>query len=67
MMQGSSVFRDQWPREGEWHNRWAPIPWLLMAMGGGIHMLPVKSEIHEKIVKSEGGTVTIHLQERSAR
>lgn len=38
-----------------------------MAMGGGIHMLPVKSEIHEKIVKSEGGTVTIHLQERSAR
>jgi hypothetical protein len=38
-----------------------------MAMCGGIHMLPVKSEIRKKIGKAEGEMVTIHLQARLSR
>jgi hypothetical protein len=38
-----------------------------MAMGGGIHMLPVKADVREAIGKGEGDTVTVHLQERLPR
>jgi hypothetical protein len=38
-----------------------------MAMGGGQHMLPVKSEIRDQIGKEQGDTVTVHLQERLPR
>ena len=35
-----------------------------MAMGDGKHMLPVKAEIREAIVKDVGDTVTVTLEER---
>jgi Domain of unknown function (DUF1905) len=35
-----------------------------MAMGNGIHMLPVKAEIREAIGKEAGDVVTVHLDER---
>lgn len=35
-----------------------------MAMGGGKHMLPVKTEIRQAIGKEKGDTVTVHLSER---
>lgn len=44
-----------------------PFRASFMAMGGGTHMLPVKSDIRRIIGKSEGDTVTVHLQERLPR
>ena len=44
-----------------------PFRASFMAMGGGIHMLPVKSDIRKIIGKGEGDTVTVHLQERLPR
>lgn len=41
-----------------------PFRASFMAMGNGIHMLPVKSDIRRIIGKSAGDTVTIQLQER---
>jgi hypothetical protein len=35
-----------------------------MAMGNGIHMLPVKAEIRQAIGKEAGEVVTVHLGER---
>ena len=35
-----------------------------MAMGDGVHMLPVKSEIRKAIGKEAGDSVTVHLLER---
>jgi hypothetical protein len=35
-----------------------------MAMGDGIHMLPVKAEIRESIGKAAGDTVNVVLVER---
>lgn len=35
-----------------------------MAMGNGVHMLPIKSEIRKLIGKNVGDTVMIQLQER---
>jgi Domain of unknown function (DUF1905) len=41
-----------------------PFRASFMAMGDGIQMLPVKSDIRKIIGKGEGDTVTVHLQER---
>ena len=35
-----------------------------MAMGGGIHMLPIKAEIREAIGKEVGDTVSVLLEKR---
>ena len=35
-----------------------------MAMGGGIHMLPIKAEIRQAIGKEAGDAVTVVLEER---
>ena len=35
-----------------------------MAMGGGIHMLPIKAEIRQVIGKEAGDTVGVVLEER---
>jgi len=44
-----------------------PFRASFMAMGSGMHMLPVKSDIRKAIGKGEGDTVTVHLQERLPR
>ncbi len=41
-----------------------PFETSFMAMGNGVQMLPVKSDIRTKIGKQAGNTVTIHLEER---
>ncbi|HEV2424268.1 MAG TPA: DUF1905 domain-containing protein [Terriglobia bacterium] len=41
-----------------------PFRASFMAMGNGIHMLPVRSETRRIIGKNVGDTVTIRLQER---
>jgi hypothetical protein len=43
-----------------------PFRASFMAMGGGQHMLPVKSEVRDQIGRKEGDTVTVHLEERLA-
>jgi hypothetical protein len=35
-----------------------------MAMGNGVHMLPVKTEVRKAIGKKTADTVKIHLEER---
>ncbi len=35
-----------------------------MALGDGTHKLPVKVDLRKASRKEEGGTVTVHLQER---
>lgn len=35
-----------------------------MAMGGGVHMLPVKADLLSKIGKSVGDEITVHLTSR---
>jgi len=41
-----------------------PFEASFMAMGGGVHMLPIKSELRKAIDKDVGDTVTVHLLER---
>lgn len=41
-----------------------PFQGSFMAMGGGVHMLPIKKEIREVIKKDAGDTVTVRLTER---
>ena len=41
-----------------------PFRASFMAMGGGIHMLPVKAEIREAIGKDVGDTVSVVLEKR---
>jgi hypothetical protein len=41
-----------------------PFRSSFMAMGDGIHMLPVKAEIRESIGKAAGDTVNVVLVER---
>jgi Domain of unknown function (DUF1905) len=42
-----------------------PFKSSFMAMGGGKHMLPVKTEIREAIAKDVGDAVTVVLNERT--
>ncbi len=35
-----------------------------MAMGNGVHMLPVKSEVRRAIEKAPGDVVKVNLEER---
>ena len=44
-----------------------PFSASFMAMGGGTHMLPVRSDIRKAIGKGEGDTVMVHLLERLPR
>lgn len=41
-----------------------PFTASFMAMGDGVHMLPIKAETRKVIGKEAGDTVTIHLLER---
>ncbi|HSX05731.1 MAG TPA: DUF1905 domain-containing protein [Candidatus Saccharimonadales bacterium] len=41
-----------------------PFTSSFMAMGNGMHMLPIKAEIRKAIGKEAGDTVTVHLLER---
>jgi hypothetical protein len=41
-----------------------PFRASFMAMGGGVHMLPVKSDVRKAIGKDVGDTVKIVLEER---
>lgn len=41
-----------------------PFRSSFMAMGNGIHMLPIKAEIRRNIGKDVGETVTVQLAER---
>jgi hypothetical protein len=41
-----------------------PFEASFMAMGGGVHMLPIKAELRKVINKDVGDSVTIHLEQR---
>lgn len=41
-----------------------PFTSSFMAMGDGIHMLPVKADVRKAIKKEAGDFVTVHLTER---
>lgn len=41
-----------------------PFQSSFMAMGGGVHMLPIKADVRKVIRKEAGDTVTVHLIER---
>jgi len=41
-----------------------PLRASFMAMGDGVHMLPIKAETRQAIGKDEGDSVTVHLTER---
>ena len=41
-----------------------PFQSSFMAMGGGVHMLPVKADVRKAIGKNAGDTVTVLLEER---
>jgi hypothetical protein len=44
-----------------------PFRSSFMALGDGRHKLPVKADVRKKLGKSEGETVTIHLDQRLPR
>jgi len=41
-----------------------PFEATFMAMGGGVHMLPIKSDIRKAIGKDVGDKVTVVIEER---
>ena len=41
-----------------------PFEASFMAMGGGVHMLPIKSDIRKAIGKNVGDKVTVVIEER---
>jgi Domain of unknown function (DUF1905) len=44
-----------------------PFRGSFMAMGDGMHMLPVRAEVRDEIGKRAGDTVRVHLTERLER
>ncbi|MGH7241781.1 MAG: DUF1905 domain-containing protein [Candidatus Saccharimonadales bacterium] len=64
-----------WPESGEFFGTHGivkisgmidgqPFRGTFMAMGDGVHMLPIKAETRKLIGKEAGDMVTVHMQER---